>query len=111
MYGAFWLSVCVIMCLALFIELPVAGCSDESTYKPTANRPRAYYFPSYNIGWHSAPAPLWSYFVPQHPREFFSEIELSYVDRNYDLLYSQLMGLPNNPAAGSAAPAAQLEPE
>lgn len=92
-YLAFWLSLSLIMALALFVEATVADGSDANLSKPTQDRPRACYFPVYNLSWHWSMPPLWTCFVKVHSREFFNEGQLSYVDRNHDLLLAQLTGL------------------
>ena len=85
------------MVMALFVEADVADGSDANLSKPSVDRPRACYFPSYNLNWHWAIPPLWTCFVTVHSREFFNEGQLSYVDRNYALLYAQLTGLAASP--------------
>lgn len=78
----------------------MADGSDANLHKPSYQRPRACFFPTYNLGWHWSLPPLWTSFVNVHPRNFFNEAQLCYVDGNYELLYSQLTGLAASVAAG-----------
>jgi len=67
-YGGFWLSLAFIISVALSVEAAVADSSDANLSKPTLDRPRACYFPTYNLGWHWSLPPLWTCFVNVHSR-------------------------------------------
>lgn len=98
----YYISMCLYssiihyLILIIYVEASVASLSDDCIHKPTYDRPRTYYFPVFNIRWHDGLPPLWTLLVPLAPRESFSSRQLSYVDKNYEVMHAQISGLAAN---------------
>lgn len=81
------LTLCVLAVLLLKVEIPAMTLWNKTRwYTPTENRPRAAYFPSFNLLWMNDIPDLWTMCVPLFGRGFFAQEELAVVDQDYELL-------------------------
>lgn len=76
-------------CLLLF-EIKALDLPANDRNKPTPSRPRLLYQPLFSLVWYHDSPPFWSYFMPLFDRTYFSEAELSVVDRNFMVLQRHL---------------------
>ncbi|KRX07270.1 hypothetical protein PPERSA_06885 [Pseudocohnilembus persalinus] len=73
-----------------YFEVPAMTWNPSFNFTPTAERPRTLYFPLYTMNWFYDLPQLWTMFYPLHGRKFFTQDQLSLVDRDYIRLNNYL---------------------
>lgn len=82
-YCAFTISWALFSWMILKLEIPAHNQWDPNNPNtPREDRPRAGYFPLFNMNWIKNLPDEWTLMMPLFGREQFSGRELAYVDRN-----------------------------
>lgn len=92
-------TVTMLTAFLAFLEIPALSWNPSFHYTPSINKPRALFFPMFNLSWFYDLPQLWTIFYPLHGRPTFTPSEMSLVDRNYILLNQTLENAVNNPQA------------
>lgn len=101
-FGPAFLAL-VFICLSIltgflaFLEIPALSWNPSFHYTPSIHKPRALFFPMFNLSWFYDLPQLWTFFYPMHGRSTFTPAEMSLVDRNYILMNQTLETAVNNP--------------
>ena len=93
-YGYFFLGFYFTICLSfayfglnlLLFEIPALSWNPSYHYAPSFEKPRLLYFPLFSISSYYDLPHFWSMFYPMHDRSYFSNAEMSLIDRNFVLL-------------------------
>lgn len=96
LYGYFSLGLSFVMCLSfayfglilLVFEIPSLSWNPSYHYTPSIDKPRMLYFPLFSLTSYYDLPHFWSMFYPMHDRSFFTNPQMSLIDRNYLLLNS-----------------------
>ena len=70
----------------LLFEIPALNWNPSYHYAPSFEKPRILYFPLFSITSYYDLPHFWSMFYPMHDRSYFSNAEMSLIDRNFVLL-------------------------
>lgn len=97
-YGFFFIGMYFIICLSLayfglnllLFEIPALSWNPSFHYTPSLEKPRLLYFPLFSITSYYDLPHFWSMFYPLHDRSFFTNAQMSLIDRNFLLLNTTL---------------------
>lgn len=103
-YGFYFLALSCFVCFSLAMlglillkfETPSLEWNANYHYVPTVDKPRMLFFPVFNMEWFYDIPPFWTMFYPLHGRPYFTQAQMSLIDKNMPLLIQTLQNINND---------------